>query len=54
MASGINLEFIVGAVIGWYISSHFLAGPVSSIVSQVTGSLGGGGGKGGGKGGYGG
>jgi len=35
MASGINIEWLIGAVIGWYISSNFLAGPVSSIASQL-------------------
>jgi hypothetical protein len=48
--SGLNLEFIIGAVIGWYISSKFLAGPVSSIASQVLGGIGGAGGGGGGGG----
>ncbi len=42
MAGKMGLEWIVGAVIGWYISSMFLAGPVSGIVSSVVGRLRGG------------
>lgn len=44
MAGGINLELIIGLVIGWYISDHFLKGPVSDIASQVLGALPSGGG----------
>lgn len=40
MASGINLELIIGLVIGWVISDKFLKGPVSDIANQVLGSLG--------------
>lgn len=59
MAGGINLELIIGLVIGWYISDNFLKGPVSQIASQVLGALpsgGGGGASAGGhtRGGYGG
>lgn len=44
MASGINLELIIGLVIGWVISDKFLKGPVSDIANQVLGALPSGGG----------
>lgn len=47
MASGLSIELVIGVVIGWYISSQFLVGPVSSIAGQVLGSLGSIGGGGG-------